>query len=121
MIALVLEVYAAFCLFSLIAFLVWASVAKVRPELDEPELDLDELEKLKKLVSYRQSDFDPQVGELEDRPAPAAPGQTPTSAAVPKPSAFVPNPQAPADVEPRPNAGGYNPHRFAASPNTAKS
>ena len=51
MIALVLELYGAFCLFSLIAFLVWASVAKLRPDLDEPEFDLDELEKLKNLAS----------------------------------------------------------------------
>jgi hypothetical protein len=70
MIALVLEVYGAFCLFSLIAFLVWAAVATLRPDLDE---DLEELEKLKKLASCEQSDFDPQVGDLtyEDRSAPA--------------------------------------------------
>jgi hypothetical protein len=50
MIALVFEVYGAVCFFSLLAFLVLASVAKLRPDLDEEELDLVELEKLKKLV-----------------------------------------------------------------------
>ena len=52
MVALVFEAYGAFCLFSLIAFLVWACAAKLRPDLDE---DIDELEKLKKLVSSEQS------------------------------------------------------------------
>ena len=51
MIALVFEIYGAFCLLSLLAFLVLASVAKLRPDLDE---DLDELEKLKELVSSEQ-------------------------------------------------------------------
>ncbi len=51
MVALVLEIYGGFCFFSLIAFLVWASVAKLRPDLDE---DIDELEKLKKLASSKQ-------------------------------------------------------------------
>ena len=46
MVALVFEIYGAFCLFSLIAFLVLASVAKLRPDLEEEELDLAELEKL---------------------------------------------------------------------------
>ena len=51
MVALVFEVYGAFCVFSLIAFLVLASVAKLRPDLDE---DIEELEKLKKLASSEQ-------------------------------------------------------------------
>ena len=56
MIALIFEVYGAFCFFSLAAFLVWASVAKLRPDLDEEEfdpsgIDFAELEKLKKLLS----------------------------------------------------------------------
>jgi hypothetical protein len=42
----VFEVYGAFCVFSLIAFLILASVAKLRPDLDEEELDFVELEKL---------------------------------------------------------------------------
>jgi hypothetical protein len=72
MVALVL--YGAFCLFCLIAFLIWASVAKLRPDLDEPEFDLQELEKLRKLASGELSDSDPQPGELthEDRPPPAS-------------------------------------------------
>jgi hypothetical protein len=55
MLALVFEVYGAVCFFSLIAFLVLAAVAKLRPDLDEEELDFVELEKLKKLVSSGQS------------------------------------------------------------------
>jgi hypothetical protein len=55
MVALVFEVYGAFCFFSLIAFVVWAAVAKLRPDLDEEELDIAELEKLKKLVSSEPS------------------------------------------------------------------
>lgn len=56
MVALVFEVYGAFCFFSLIAFIGWAAVAKLRPDLDEDELDLlVELEKLKKLVSSEPS------------------------------------------------------------------
>jgi hypothetical protein len=46
MIALVFEVYGAFCFLSLLAFLVWAAEAKLRPDLDEEEFDLAELEKL---------------------------------------------------------------------------
>src|ERR1700683_2189696 len=56
MVALVFEVYGAFCLFSLIAFLVLAGMAKLRPDLDEEEFDFIELEKLKQLVSSEQSD-----------------------------------------------------------------
>ena len=52
MVALVFEIYGAVCFFSLIAFLVLASAAKLRPDLDE---DLVELEKLKKLISGKQS------------------------------------------------------------------
>lgn len=47
MVALVFEVYGAICFFSLIAFLAWAAVAKLRLDLDEQEFDLAELEKLK--------------------------------------------------------------------------
>ena len=46
MITLVFEVCGAFCVFSLIAFLILASVAKLRPDLDEEELDFVDLEKL---------------------------------------------------------------------------
>jgi hypothetical protein len=55
MVALVFEVYGAFCLFSLIAFLVLAAVAKLRPDLEEEEFDFIELEKLKQLVSTERS------------------------------------------------------------------
>ena len=55
MIALIFEAYGALCLFALVVFLIWASVAKLRPDLDEEELDLAELEKLKKLVSSEPS------------------------------------------------------------------
>jgi hypothetical protein len=58
MVALFFEVYGAFCVFALVVFLVWAAVAKLRPDLDEEELDLAELEKLeklKKLVSSEES------------------------------------------------------------------
>jgi hypothetical protein len=53
-ITLVFEVYGAFCILSLIAFLVLASMAKLRPDLDEEELDFVELEK--KLAHSEQSD-----------------------------------------------------------------
>ncbi len=55
MIARVFEIYGALCFFALAAFLVLAAVAKLRPDLDEEELDLAELEKLKKLVSSEPS------------------------------------------------------------------
>jgi len=47
MVGLFFEVYGAFCFFSLAAFLVWASVAKLRPDLDEESA---EIEKLRRLV-----------------------------------------------------------------------
>ena len=56
MVALVFEIYGGVCLFSLIAFLILATVAKLRPDLDEEEFDFIELEKLKQLVSSEQSD-----------------------------------------------------------------
>jgi hypothetical protein len=72
MVALVLEIYGAFCFFSLIAFLVLASVAKLRPDLDE---EIHELEKLKKLVSSEQLGNALPVEELinkdPSRPAPS--------------------------------------------------
>src|ERR1700722_5997583 len=47
MVALFFEVYGAFSVFALVVFLVWAAVAKLRPDLEEEELDLAELKKLK--------------------------------------------------------------------------
>ncbi len=38
--------YGALCFFSLVAFLIWASVAKLRPDLDEETFDIRTLEKL---------------------------------------------------------------------------
>jgi hypothetical protein len=76
MVALVFEVYGAVCFFSLIAFLGLAAVAKLRPDLDEEEFDLVELEKLKKLVRSEQSgDAFPVAPIIEDAPksAPARP------------------------------------------------
>ena len=77
MVALVFEVYGAVCFFSLIAFLVLAAVAKLRPDLDEEELDLVELEKLKKLVKSEQSGYalpvDAPIIEDAPRSAPARP------------------------------------------------
>jgi hypothetical protein len=75
MVALVFEVYGAVCFFSLIAFLVLAAVAKLRPDLDEEELDLVELEKLKKLVRFEQSGDAVDAPIIEDAPrsSPARP------------------------------------------------
>jgi hypothetical protein len=46
MLALVFEAYGALCLFALVAFLVLAAMAKLRPDLDEDEFDLADLGKL---------------------------------------------------------------------------
>jgi hypothetical protein len=71
MVALVFEIYGAVCVFSLIAFLVLASVAKLRPDLDEDLLDLE------KLVSAKQSSdafqVDAPIIKDEPRSAPARP------------------------------------------------
>jgi hypothetical protein len=56
MIALVFEVYGAVCFVALIAFLVLAAVAKLRPDLEEEQFDFIELEELKKLVNSERSD-----------------------------------------------------------------
>ena len=56
MIALVFEVYGAVCFVALIAFLVLAAMAKLRPDLEEEQFDFIELEKLKKLVNSERSD-----------------------------------------------------------------
>ncbi len=55
MITLFFEAYGGFCFFALIGFLVLAALAKSRPDLDEEEFDLVELEKLKQLVSSERS------------------------------------------------------------------
>ena len=55
MLALVLEVYGAFSVLSLIAFLNLASVAKLRSDWDEEAVDVAALEKVMKLASFEQS------------------------------------------------------------------
>ena len=49
------EIYVGLCFFSLIAFVVLASVAKLRPDLDEQEFDFIEFEKPTQLVNSEQS------------------------------------------------------------------
>lgn len=68
MLALVFEIYGAVCFFSLIAFLVWASMAKLRPDLDE---EIEELEKLKKLASSEQLGNSLPVEDLPSGSAPS--------------------------------------------------
>jgi hypothetical protein len=72
MVALVFEIYGAVCFFSLVAFLVLAAMAQLRPDLDE---DLVELEKLKKLISAEQAGDAFQVDGpiIEDEPRSAPP------------------------------------------------
>jgi hypothetical protein len=77
MMALVLEVYGAFIVLSLIAFLVLAAAAKLRPDLDEEAVDIGAVEMLKKLANSEQfvnalPVEDPIVGILS-RSAPPRP------------------------------------------------
>jgi hypothetical protein len=69
-----LVLYGAFCLFCLTAFLIWASFAKLSPDLAEYEFDVEELERLRKLVSGEPPGPDPEgcVLRREDRPAPVS-------------------------------------------------
>ncbi len=73
MIALVFEAYGALCLFALAVFLVWAAVAKLRPDLDEQGFDLAELDKLKKLMSSEPSDHALSIEPLVQAPSPSLP------------------------------------------------
>jgi hypothetical protein len=77
MVALVFEVYGAFCFFALIAFIIWAAVAKLRPDLEEEEFEFIELEKLKQLVNAEPSDeplsLEPQIIEEPFWSPPARP------------------------------------------------
>jgi len=82
--ALVFEAYGALCFLALIAFLVLAAAAKLRPDLEEEELDLAELDKLKKLVGSDSSHDAPAIeppilGEPFSPPAsrPAKQGKRP--------------------------------------------
>jgi hypothetical protein len=71
MLALVFEAYGALCLFALVAFLVLAAMAKLRPDLDEAEFDLADLGKL---VSSEGSgdvlSIEPPIIEEPSRPPP---------------------------------------------------
>jgi hypothetical protein len=62
MVALVFEIYGAVCVFSLIAFLVLASVAKLRPDLDEEAVDigaaLRPVKRSKRLIQRRPHRID---------------------------------------------------------------
>jgi hypothetical protein len=79
MVALVFELYGALCFFSLIAFLVLASVAKLRPDLDEEEFDIGELEKPKKLANSEQFvnalPVEDPIVEILSRSAPPRPAK----------------------------------------------
>jgi hypothetical protein len=78
MLALVFEAYGALCLFALVAFLIWAAVAKLRPDLDEEGFDVAELEKLSSSVQpadgsssiepvlFEQPSWSPQVRREEE-------------------------------------------------------
>jgi hypothetical protein len=50
----VFEIYGALCFLSLIAFLVLAAAAKLRPDLDEEAVDIGAVEKLKTLANSEQ-------------------------------------------------------------------
>jgi hypothetical protein len=93
----------AICFLSLAAFLVLASVAKLRPNLDEEEFDLPELEKLQKLVSTQRSGDALSIGASDHRRTflfdAAPPGQS-EQASGPKAPAPVPYPQATHDLIP---------------------
>ena len=54
MITSVFEIYGALCFLSLIAFLVLAAAAKLRPDLDEEAIDIGAVEQLKKLANPEQ-------------------------------------------------------------------
>ena len=77
MITLVFEVYGALCFLSLIAFLVLAAVAKLRPDLDEEEFDIGAVEKLKKLANSEQFvnalPVEDPIVEILSRSAPPGP------------------------------------------------
>jgi hypothetical protein len=77
MVVLFFEVCGAVCFFSLVAFVIWAAVAKLRPDLEE--FDFVELEKLKRLITSAQSSdavpVDAPIIQDARKPAPARPVQ----------------------------------------------
>jgi hypothetical protein len=131
MIALVFEAYGALCLFALATFVVLAALAKLRPDLDEEELDFADLEKLKKLVNPEPSDDalsiePPIIEEPSWSPWMDPPGKV-EQASAPTGSAPVPYPQASHDLVLRFRPGTRTSgdelwaHASALRPNTAKS
>ena len=69
MITAVFEVYGAFSFFSLIAFLVWAAAAKLRPDLDEEKTHIGDLEEFNELQKFKNLASSEQFGNalpLED-------------------------------------------------------
>ena len=100
MVALVFEVYGAFCLFSLIAFLVLAAVAKLRPDLARNSLISSSLRSLRSsstlsgLTTLSRSSLDHRRAILV---AAAPPGQA-EQASDPKASAPDPYAQASHDL-----------------------
>ncbi len=87
MIALVFEGYGALCFISLIAFLVLAAVAKLRPDLDEEELDFIKLEKESSEQSADFLSLEPAIMEVLILVAAAASGKA-EQAADPKAAAL---------------------------------
>ena len=51
MLALIFEIYGAFCFSSLIAFVLWSAAAKLRPDLDEERFHIGDLEEFRKLAA----------------------------------------------------------------------
>ncbi len=97
MIASVFELYGALCFLSLIAFLVLAARAKLRPDLDEDEFDIGEL--ATRAVRQHSSGRGPgPQGIVTIGPAP--PGQA-WQASDPKASAPDPYAKAPHDLNSR--------------------
>ena len=74
MITLGFEVYGALCFLSLIAFLVLAAVAKLRPDLDEEEFDIGELENLANSEQFVNTlPVEDPIVEILSRSAPPRP------------------------------------------------
>jgi hypothetical protein len=55
MTTLLFGLYGALCFLSLVAFLIWASVAKLRPDLDEETFDIHTLEQVSNSEEFGNS------------------------------------------------------------------
>jgi hypothetical protein len=79
MVVLFFELCGAVWFFSLVAFVIWAAVAKLRPDLDEEGFDFVELEQLKRLITSAQSSdavpVESPIIQDAPKPAPARPVQ----------------------------------------------